>query len=190
MRNWFQRRLESILDNVIFAGLLAGVLAVWAIIQKLPGPIIAVVFLLAASAILWILGQLRSRTPKPAASTMTSVPGEQKYLPDSYIRGRIINLLDMIPPGATPIISDRTIEDCEIRGPSIIAPLQGVTMNECGFDGDPDSVFIEVPEGRIVGAVGLKDCVFRRCQFKQIGIIGASTVIRKIREGFIPPVPK
>lgn len=194
MGTWLQGRLESLLDNVIFAVFLATGLSVWAIISHLPGPIIALIFLVAIGAVLWILRQIRRlnasrRRPESVLPHLEEMT-KQKYIADSYIRGRIISLLDMLPPGATPIISNRTIEDCELRGPSIIAALHGVTMSDCGFDGDPKSVFIEVLEGRIIGAIGLKDCVFRRCRFIQIGIIGTAENIRKIREGFIAPIPK
>jgi len=40
MDNWFKARLESILDNLIFAGAVAGGAAVLASIPSLPIPII------------------------------------------------------------------------------------------------------------------------------------------------------
>lgn len=168
----------------------------WAIVSNLPWPIIGTIFLVAVAAILWILRQIRSWAIRPNVSVPGAEPIlaraagliEQKYIPDSYIQGRIINLLDMIPPGGVPIISNRTVEDCEIRGPTMIAPLQRATMDKCNFDGDIESIFIEVADKRnIVGAVGLKDCVFRRCRFVQIGIIGTRETVKKAKEGFITP---
>lgn len=40
MEKWFKSRLESILDNLIFASILAGGGTVWAIIKSLPTPAI------------------------------------------------------------------------------------------------------------------------------------------------------
>lgn len=185
--------MESILDNLIFAGVLGGGLVVWAIVSRLPGPVIALLFLLAVGAVLWILGQIRSRVSVPRVlgqdneRVLGPVAGlsDSRYLPDSYIRGRIINLLDMIAPGGIPIISNRTIEDCEIRGPAFMAPVEHVTMADCGFDGDIESIFIEVAEKRqVIGAVGVKDCVFRRCRFTQIGIVGTREIVAKAKAGF------
>jgi len=199
MGTWLQKRLESLLDNIIFSALLAGGLAVWAIVSRLSGPIIGVVFLGAVAAILLILGQIRSWISRPNTSKPAPEPGvartpemaEQKYIPDSYIRGRLINLLDLLPPGGAPIISNRTIEDCEIRGPAMIVILGPVTISGANFDGDINSLFVDVPPNRqIVGAIGLRDCVFRRCRFTAIGIIGTKEEIDNAKKGFILINPK
>lgn len=111
-----------------------------------------------------------------------------RFIADNYIRGRIIQLMDVIAPGARPVISNRTIEDCEIRGPAMICLLGGVTLDDNRFDGDNiDELFVEVVENRIiVGAIGLKDCVFRRCRFTKIGIIGSKKQIEEAKKGFKP----
>jgi hypothetical protein len=40
MGDWFKRRLESILDNLIFAGIVAGGIALWTALKSLPLPVI------------------------------------------------------------------------------------------------------------------------------------------------------
>ena len=116
--------------------------------------------------------------------TIVALPPHQ-YISDSYIKGRLIYLMDLIAPGAKPIISNRTLEDCEIRGPVMIALLGGVTIGDSGFDGDINSLFVEVSENRhILGAIGLRNCVFRRCRFTQIGIIGTQEQIKQAKQGF------
>ena len=112
------------------------------------------------------------------------------FIPESYLRGRSVYLLDLIPPGAQPIISDRIFEDCEVRGPAMIALLNVNTITDSLFDGDIDSLFVEVADKRIiVGAIGLQSCVFRRCRFTQIGIIGTREQIEKAKQGFNPSTP-
>jgi hypothetical protein len=118
----------------------------------------------------------------------TILPLPHQYISDSYIKGKLIYLMDLLSPGARPIISNRTIEDCEIRGPAMVILLDGVTIAESGFEGDVDSLFVEVPEKRIIfGAIGLRNCVFRRCRFIAIGIIGTREQIEQAKKGFNQP---
>ncbi len=108
-----------------------------------------------------------------------------QYIPETYIKGRIVYLMDLLPPGAEPIVLGRTIEDCEIRGPAMIALLGAVTITHSGFDGDLESLFIEIAENRMIfGAIALKDCVFRRCHFVGIGILGTKEQIQEAKQGF------
>jgi hypothetical protein len=70
MGKWFGKRLESLLDNTIFAILLGIGVAVWGIIKSLPAPVIFVITLVAILAILGILrliwsGILKQRQSKP-----------------------------------------------------------------------------------------------------------------------------
>ena len=117
----------------------------------------------------------------------TSTNLSHEYITDTYVRGRLVYLMALLAPGAKPIISDRTIEDCEIRGPAMIALLGGVTIASSTFDGNIESLFVEVVDKRtILGAIGLQDCVFRRCRFVAIGIIGTREQIEMAKQGFTP----
>ena len=128
-------------------------------------------------------GSQQNISEVPAKSIILS----HDYIADTYIRGQLVYLMDLIAPGAQPIISDRTIEDCEIRGPAMIALLGRVTIKNGTFDGDVESLFVEVADKRIIfGAIGLRDCVFRRCRFVAIGIIGTREQIEKAKKGFTP----
>lgn len=125
-------------------------------------------------------------TEQPLAIKQPQQP-KPRYIPDSYISGQIIHLMDLLAPGAKPIISNRTIEDCEIRGPAMIALLGGVTIADSGFDGDIDSLFVEIVAKRMIfGAIGLQNCTFRRCRFIAIGIIGTKEQIEQAKKGFAP----
>jgi hypothetical protein len=71
------------------------------------------------------------------------------------------------------MISHRSFEDVEIRGPAVLALLNGVSMIECGFDGSIDSLLIIVPDGsRKVGVIGLEQVSFHRCRFRNVALIG------------------
>ena len=184
MGDWFKRRLEGILDNLIVAGILAGIVAVWALLKTLPGPTIFVLVIVTFAVVLGILRLILYLVDRLAKK-------KHEYISDNYIRGRLIYLMDLLAPGSKPIIINRTIEDCEIRGPAMIALLGGVTIANSGFDGDIKSLFVEVPDKRMIfGAIGLQDCVFRRCRFTQIGIIGTREQIDKAQQGFTPPASR
>jgi hypothetical protein len=72
-----------------------------------------------------------------------------------------------------PIIRGKTFTDCLIEGASLVAILEGNAFDGCnmGVVSDPRSLFFK-PQGPIaVGAVGLADCKFVRCTFRQVGFI-------------------
>jgi hypothetical protein len=191
MRDWLNRRIEGFLDNVIFAAIVALGAIIWSSLRQLSAPIVFVIGLAAFALILFIFKTIRdilSKKPKEHKANTelpTSALPSHAYITDTYIRGRVIYLMDLLAPGAKPIISNRTIEDCEIRGPAMITLLGGVTLADNNFDGDINSLFIEVAEKRIIiGAIGLQGCVFRGCRFIAIGIIGTREQIEQAKKGF------
>lgn len=110
------------------------------------------------------------------------------YIPESYIHGRIIYILDLIAPGARPVIQKRTIEDCEIRGPAMIGFLGTCNLDNLTFDGDRNSIFVEVGLNKpLLGVIGLEDCNVRRCRLVAIGIIGVRQQIAQMEKAFNPP---
>ena len=112
------------------------------------------------------------------------------YIPDAYIHGRIIYLLDLIAPGARPLIQKRTIEDCEIRGPAMIGFLDGCTLHDLSFDVDKDAIFVEVTLGRqLSGVIGFENCTIRNCRLVAIGIIGTKPQIAQMEKAWGNPMP-
>jgi hypothetical protein len=201
MADWFKGRLESILDNLVLAGIIAMGVALWALIRTLPGPIIFTIALATFALVMFVLRMILSlqdrqekkrehvspkRDPSVSANQLLATPASQGYIGGSYIAGRTINLMDLLRPGAPPIIENRTIEDCEIRGPAIVGFLEGNSLDTVGFLGDADSVLVELPEPRhIIGAIGVRGCVFRRCHFVEIGIIGVrGPLMEQIKKEF------
>lgn len=82
---------------------------------------------------------------------------------------RIAQLAD----DTTSMITHRTFEDAEIRGPAVLALLGGVSLIGCGFDGSFDSIIITVPDGSTkVGVIGLQQVAFHRCRFRNVALIG------------------
>jgi hypothetical protein len=107
------------------------------------------------------------------------------YIPDSFIKGRSIYLLDMIAPGARPVIQKRTIEDCEIRGPAMIGFMGTMNLDNITWDGDENSLFVEVEENKpLLGIIALEDCTIRRCRFVSVGIIGVKQQIDQMKPSF------
>jgi len=107
------------------------------------------------------------------------------YISDPFIKGRSIYLLDLIAPGARPIIQNRTIEDCEIRGPAMIGFLGTMNLHDISWDGDEKSLFVEVEENHpLLGVIGLEDCTIRRCRFVSVGIIGVKQQIDQMKPAF------
>jgi hypothetical protein len=87
------------------------------------------------------------------------------------------------------LVENRNFENALILGPAVLAPLERVTIAECNFDGTPEALFLEVAEGRsLVGVVGLKNVVFRRCAFRNVALIGTPQAVQEFQRGFnVPP---
>lgn len=95
---------------------------------------------------------------------------------------KLLRLVDEV--GTNSIIENKTFENTLIVGPAIIAPLDHVTMEHNVFDGDAESLFLEVPSGRrLLGVVGLRNVTFKRCEFRNIGIAGTHESLEYFRKG-------
>lgn len=96
---------------------------------------------------------------------------------DNHIVQRTFRIVDLAPND--DIIRGRTFEDCTIYGPAVLLPLDNVTLEDNTFEADLEAFFWELPEERthVLGAVGLSECVFRRCIFRRIGLAGTRNFI-------------
>jgi hypothetical protein len=103
------------------------------------------------------------------------------------IRRRIFRLTDLV--GDSDILDGRTFEECIIYGPAVVVPLDDVEISGSSFEGDANSMFWEIPESRqqVVGAIGLRECAFRRCSFRKIGLAGSAAAIAHFRAGISGP---
>lgn len=99
-------------------------------------------------------------------------PLTQAERSDAHIRNRDVFLRDLIVDQFR--VRGRTFEDCVIHGPAVISFLRCVLDNS-PFEGKSlASVFVPIwPNRYLRGTILVKDCVFRRCVFRNISMIGA-----------------
>lgn len=98
----------------------------------------------------------------------------------------VVKIADLVD--SRSLVEDRRFEDCEILGPAVLAPLEGVHFLNSTFDGVFEAVFREVPDGLLlIGVVALRRVIFDRCKFTNIGIVGTREFILLASEGFVPP---
>jgi hypothetical protein len=91
---------------------------------------------------------------------------------ESYFSRQTIRLVDLVQNGGYTI-EGKTFEDCLILGPAIIAGPNNI-IADSSFDAeDPDVIYIVMdPQVVHAGWILLSMCVFRRCEFRLIGIVG------------------
>lgn len=72
------------------------------------------------------------------------------------------------------MIVDKVFEGCTVIGPGVFAPLGNIKMDSIAWQDTPkEAMYITVPAKTwITGALGLLNCEFRRCKFRNIAIIG------------------
>jgi hypothetical protein len=91
----------------------------------------------------------------------------------SYIKDQALYIFDLTRRRA--IIKGKTFEDCDIHGPAVAAVLNGTDFIDCTFaEGGDHSSLVWLPDpsrGSYVGAIGLEECIFRRCNFRDVGLL-------------------
>ena len=118
----------------------------------------------------------------PSSSTTHTIPQHPPRPPReitdesasaSYIKDRALYIFDLAR--RSTIIKDKTFEDCDIHGPAVAAILSGTDFIDCTFaEGGNHSSLIWTPEpsrNSYVGAIGLEECIFRRCNFRNVGLL-------------------
>lgn len=96
-----------------------------------------------------------------------------------------VRLADLV--GHDSIIRDLTFEDCEIHGPMVVMSTgRGVGFfdDNCTWDGGKAAVFITATKPKVGGAVGLENCIFRRCRLYNVAIMNSeSSSIPELTQG-------
>lgn len=96
----------------------------------------------------------------------------------------VIRIVDRVDEDGR--IRNQTFEECEIRGPAMLAlEVEPITLEACSFGGTFDSIFHLTEKPEIRGAIGLRNVAFRRCVFEQIGFIGPPEVIEKFGQDIL-----
>ncbi|MDO8613729.1 MAG: hypothetical protein Q7R32_13060 [Dehalococcoidia bacterium] len=182
---WIRRKVDDlateIVGGLLLMLLLAGGLVIWSALKSESPPMIVAIAVLAAGGAFLIANQGLAMLRRSKMRSFAT----PEHLAPAYLRGLTIRIADMVREDL--VIRDRTFEECEIFGPAVLIPLGAGVLQECSFEGDPASVFWEIPSGRvaIAGAIGLQDCVFKRCKFRRIGLAGPPEAIEKFRAGFL-----
>lgn len=89
------------------------------------------------------------------------------------------------------IIEGRTFTDCLIEGPAVMLALEGVHFDGVNFGptgGDlRNMLFRPVSGQRAIGAIPVRNCTFRNCQFHTLGITGGDDLLETlVRQVAIP----
>lgn len=102
---------------------------------------------------------------------------------EPHISHRSFRIVDLVEND--DLIKGRTFEDCTIYGPAVLAPLDRMTFEQNTFEADMEALLWEIPEDRqrVLGAIGLSNCTFRRCNFRRIGIAGKRALMEQFRRG-------
>lgn len=94
MQDWIKRRIEGLLDNIIFALCFTGGVVMWSIVSKLPGPIIFVIGLAVFALILWIFATIKGELLKKGKfETLRNIP---KII--FKMHERLTTLIKRMPP--------------------------------------------------------------------------------------------
>lgn len=118
------------------------------------------------------------------ADTRTLDPGATE------ISGGHFALFDLyrahIQSGGGSVIEGRTFSDCYIEGPAVMLVLDGNQFEGTNFGptgGDMRAMLFRPLSGRVaIGAIPVRNCVFRNCQFHTLGITGSDTLLQMLTD--------
>lgn len=92
-----------------------------------------------------------------------------QQLSGKYINGHSFHIYEIAKESK---ILDKTFEDCDIFGPAVIHPAGAGQISDCSFEGSIDMTFIKTTQNRLVGIILAQNCIFKKCRFHNIAIIG------------------
>ena len=106
------------------------------------------------------------------------------------IRGGHFALFDLyranIQAGGGSMIEGRTFTDCYIEGPAVMLALEGNQFEGVNFGptgGDLRNMLFRPMSGRMaIGAIPVRNCTFRNCQFHTLGITGNEELLNMLVE--------
>ena len=86
--------------------------------------------------------------------------------------------------GGGAIIEGRTFTDCYIEGPAVMLVLEGTHFEGVNFGptgGDLRNILFRPMSGeRAIGAVPVRNCTFRNCQFNTLGLTGSDDLLQML----------
>ena len=91
-----------------------------------------------------------------------------------------------IQAGGGAIIEGRTFTDCYIEGPGVMLVLEGTHFDSTGFGpsgGDIRGMLFRSLNGKMaIGAIPVRNCTFRNCQFHTLGFTGNDALLQMLVE--------
>ncbi len=88
--------------------------------------------------------------------------------------------------GGGAVLENRTFVDCQIEGPAVMLALEGVLFDGVNFGavgGDMRNMLFQPMSGRMaIGAIPVRNCTFRNCQFQTLGITGGEELLNMLVE--------
>lgn len=179
-------------------------MAAWMYLSRYEGPMIALAFLMAYTATmggvkltLWRPAKPVRQAEKQSAVVSKPLPLVVKvamrrngievneFLGDLFRKrfgSQLIFRLHHVEEGGR--VEDRTFEDCNFDGPGIIEVGEGVIFYDCEFRADTyQELFWPRPKTLARGSTVtlVRRCIFRRCEFSDIGISGTKEDLEKLR---------
>lgn len=115
-------------------------------------------------------GDIREAVVRIARKVRGVAALEEKGLVTVF-QGRTITVASL-PLDESQAIHDTVFEDCILQGLAIIALARDrmITFDKCYFNSIHQFIVLQPPYA-VVGAYGLRNVVFRRCRFKDVGFI-------------------
>ena len=101
----------------------------------------------------------------------------ENLLKQPYLQGVSLRIAEIVQ---NHVIENRTFEDCTLEGPAVIVKTGVGIFHECNFEGNLGEILWGIPSSRkaVLGAIELRNTVFRRCRFREVGIAGPPDVIK------------
>jgi cell division protein FtsB len=107
-----------------------------------------------------------------AERASSRAPFSKEELANRHLSNRPFYITDLTR--SDTMVRRWTFEDCDILGPAVVAPLVGTVIENPTYVGDrPEHIEWRTSPERAehIGAIGLEDCVIRRCTFINIGVV-------------------
>lgn len=79
------------------------------------------------------------------------------------------------------VLDGYVFNGCHLNGPAVLVFLDNVTFSNNKLQGEREALLWELPSGRVrvLGAIGLSNCIVDNCTLTRIGIAGQRDVLSK-----------
>ena len=87
--------------------------------------------------------------------------------------------------GGGTVIQGRVFTDCLIEGPAVMLVLDGTHFEGTNFGptgGDIRNILFRPLNNMAIGAIPVRDCVFRNCRFHSLGVTGNEGLLQMLIE--------